>query len=281
VVAWSPAIISSVTRRKPQSVRTGQFLSGDPDIGREPAIPRSATAVLLPGSGSDAVFVRRAFAGPLAAFGIAVHAVRPTPGVDPATGYRRALDAVAGRALARPGRSLLLVGGISLGAHVAAGWTAEQHRDRRPDGLLLALPAWHGPPGDAPAAMAARLTAARVRAGGTAAAVAAAREGGAPGWLVAELERAWAGYGDRLADALDAAAASPAPDPAALAGIAVPTGIAAVRDDPVHPHAEARTWAAALPAAAVVAASFAAFGADPQVLGRAALLGWLRATARS
>jgi hypothetical protein len=224
---------------------------------------------VLPGSGSDARFVRSAFGPALAARGVALDAVTPRPGADVVAGYRAALDAAAGR----PGA--FLVGGISLGAHVAAEWAAE----RVPGGLagvLLALPAWTGAPDDAPAAAAARATAAQVRGGGLAAAVAAARAG-APPWLADELARAWAGYGPGLADALDAAAAQPAPDLATLGSLAVPVGIAALVDDPVHPLVTAMAWARALPCAALRTTTLAALGADPAVLGRAAVQAWRQA----
>ena len=221
---------------------------------------------MLPGSGSDARFVRSAFESALTARGLALDAVAPRPGADVVAGYQAALDAAA----ERPGA--FLVGGISLGAHVAAAWAA----DRAPAalaGVLVALPAWTGAPDGAPAAAAARVTAAQVRAGGLAAAVAAARAG-APPWLADELARAWSGYGPGLADALDAAAAQPAPDPVALGSLAVPVGIVALVDDPVHPLATARTWARALPRAAIRTTTLAALGTDPAVLGRAALRAW-------
>jgi len=231
-------------------------------------------AVLLPGSGSDEVFVRRAFAGPLRDLGIELDAPAPRRGGDVVAGYRSALDSALRRA---PG--LLLVGGISLGAHVAAAWAA-QHRAAAGDrlrGLLLALPAWTGPPGDAPAALTARATARLVRAGGVDAAVDAARTG-APPWLAAELARSWQGYGDGLAAALEAAAAEPAPDVSALRALTVPAGIAALVDDPVHPPAEARNWQRQLSHAVLSTTTLAAFGADPEVVGRAAVRGWVRAS---
>lgn len=195
--------------------------------------------------------------------------MEPRPGADVVAGYRAALDGAA----ERPGA--FLVGGISLGAHVATAWAA----DRAPAGLagvLVALPAWTGSPDGAPAAAAARATAAQVRTGGLAAAVAAARTG-APPWLADELARAWAGYGPGLADALDAAAAQPAPDLRALGSLAVPVGIAAIVDDPVHPLVTARAWARALPCAALRTITLAELGADPAVLGRAAVLAWQQA----
>lgn len=231
-------------------------------------------AVVLPGSGSDEVFVRAAFATPLRAIGVTLHAVAPRPGRDVVAGYRAALDA------ALDGGGSLLVGGISLGAHVAAAWAAERGPatgDGVLAGLLVALPAWTGAPDGAPAAAAARATAAQVRAGGVAAAVRATRAG-APPWLADELARSWAGYGPGLADALDAAALEPAPDAPALRSITVPVGMGALVDDPVHPLATARRWAGLLPRAAICTTTLAALGADPGVLGRAAVRAWLRAS---
>jgi pimeloyl-ACP methyl ester carboxylesterase len=222
-------------------------------------------AVVLPGSGSDEVFIRSVFAGALAGVGVELVAPAPRRGADVVTGYRAALDAAPGP---------VVVGGISLGAHVAARWAAAA-APGRVAGLLLALPAWTGPPGAAPAALAARWTASRARSGGVAAAVAAAAD--APAWLAAELGRAWAGYGAGLAPALAAAAAEPAPTAAELAGLDVPVGLAALVDDPVHPLAVAEGWHAALPRSALVTTTLAAFGADPATLGRAAVLAWLRA----
>jgi pimeloyl-ACP methyl ester carboxylesterase len=229
--------------------------------------------VILPGSGSDEVFVRSAFAAALGAMGITLvaPAVRAGPGVI--DGYRAALDAALD---ATPDG--LLVGGISLGAHVAAAWAAERPGARMA-GLLLALPAWTGAPDGAPAAIAARATAALVRAEGVNGALDAARAGSPP-WLAVELGRAWPGYGAALAESLEVAATTPAPAPSALGSLAMPVGIAALADDPVHPLAEARRWRDLLPRACLVTSTLAALGADPAVLGWAAVLGWLRASAR-
>lgn len=238
----------------------------------ERLVDRDVRAVLLPGSGSDDRFVRSAFAAPLGAFGITVVTPTPLPGPGVVDGYRAALDEAAA------GTDPLVVGGVSLGAHVATAW-ATQHRRELGDrlrGVLVALPAWTGAAVDAPAALAARATADLVRAGGVAAALAQAGAG-SPVWLADELGRAWPGYGDGLAAALDAAAAEPAPTDAELAGLDVPVGIAALVDDPVHPVAVARHWCATLPRAALVTSTLAAFGADPQLAGRATLLAWLRA----
>ena len=225
---------------------------------------------MLPGSGSDEVFLRSVLADALAAVGVDLVAPAPRRGGDVVAGYRAALDA------AGPGP--VLVGGISLGAHVAARWAAAAPRGRVA-GLLLALPAWTGSPGAAPAAVMARATAARARSGGVAAAVTATA--GAPSWLVAELGRAWAGFGPGLAPALEAAAEEAAPTAAELTGLDVPVGVAALVDDPVHPLEVAEDWHAALPRSALVTTTLAAFGADPATLGRATVLAWLRAAALS
>ncbi len=230
---------------------------------------RGTRAVLLPGTGSDDVFVRAVFEAPLAAVGVRVVAPAPVPGPGLVAAHLAALDEAA-----RPGP--VVVGGISLGAHLAALWAV-----RNPDrcaGLLLALPGWCGAPGDAPAALAATLSAADVRARGTAAALRSA-VAGTPPWFAAELTRAWTAHGDGLADSLALAAEQPAPTAADLAGLDVPAGVAGCADDPIHPVAVAREWAAALPCARLGTTRLDVLGADRGALGRAAVLAWLRARA--
>lgn len=231
---------------------------------------RPRTAVVLPGSGSDEVFVHAAFAAPLRAVGVGLVAPAPRRDAEVVRGHLAALDAALDRA-----DGPLLVGGVSLGAHIAARWAASVD-PRRLAGLLLALPAWTGPPDpDAPAALAARLTAAQVRRGGIGEAVAAARAG-CPRWLADELTRAWTGYGPGLPDALDVAASDPGPTPAELATLHLPAGLAAVTGDPVHPVSVARRWHGLMPAAVLHVSALDAFGADPALLGRATVLGWLQ-----
>ena len=227
------------------------------------------TAVLLPGTGSDDVFVRSVFAGPLAAVGIRAVTPAPVPGPDLAEHHLAALDATDGP---------VLVGGVSFGAHLAAEWAVAN--PGRCAGLLLALPAWHGPPGDAPASVAALLSAAAVRDTGVDATLASAAAD-VPSWLAAELGRSWRGYGDGLADSLTVAAYRPAPDLDALAALTAPAGIAVFTDDPIHPEPAGRAWAKALPRAVVCPTRLAVLGVDPESLGRATVLAWLRAGGRS
>ncbi|WP_344856334.1 alpha/beta hydrolase [Amycolatopsis ultiminotia] len=233
------------------------------------AIPAPA-AVLLPGTGSDEVFVRSVFAGPLGALGVPLHTPAPVPGAGLAEGFLDELDRLARR------HGTLLAGGISFGAHLAAEWAAAN--PGRCAGLLAALPAWHGEPGQAPAAQSATLTADLVAAHGVSAALAQA-EAGSPPWLAAELRRAWPRHGSGLAAGLRVAANRPAPALEALRGLDVPAGIGACTDDPIHPAAVARAWAQALPRAHCAETTLAALGADPESLGRATVLAFLRARA--
>ncbi|MFJ6674005.1 alpha/beta fold hydrolase [Actinosynnema sp. NPDC091369] len=217
----------------------------------------SSRAVLLPGTASDEVFISSVFARPLADAGMSL--------VAPASrGVREHFEALDAAWAGTP----LLVGGVSLGAHVAATW-AVRHPERCA-GLLVALPAWHGPADGAPAALAALASASVVESAGVEAALT-----GVDGWLGDELRRAWPRYGARLADVLREAAGSPAPTVAELGGLAVPVGVAACTDDPVHPLDVARTWVDALPRAALRTTTLAALGADRESLGRAALAGYL------
>ncbi|WP_033437073.1 alpha/beta fold hydrolase [Saccharothrix sp. NRRL B-16314] len=220
----------------------------------------SSPAVLLPGTASDEVFVASVFAGPLAEAGLTL--------VAPASrGVRAHIAALDTAWNGTP----LVVGGVSLGAHVAAAW-AVRHPERCA-GLLLALPAWHGAAIGAPASLAASASASVVEESGVEAAL-----DGVDGWLGAELRRAWPRYGTRLAEVLREAAGSSAPTLAELRGLPVPTGVAACTDDPVHPLEVAREWVGALPRAALRTTTLAALGADRESLGRAALTAYLDAS---
>lgn len=228
-------------------------------------------AVLLPGTGSDEVFVGRVFAGPLAAAGLRLVAPRPHQGAALAQRHLAALDDTA----ARYGR--IVVGGISFGAHVAAEW-ALANVDRCA-GLLVAMPGWHGVPADAPGSVAARLGADAVDTDGIDRALATATHG-VPAWLARELDRAWRRAGTGLAGSLRAAAHRPAPALSELAGLGVPAGVAGCVDDAVHPLDVARAWAGHLPYADIETITFAELGTDPAVLGRAASTAFDRARRR-
>ena len=220
----------------------------------------SAVTVLLAGTGSDDVYVRRVFGTALAEAG----AVLVTPQPDPrrlVSGYLEALDDAA-----RHGP--IAVGGISLGAAVAAHWACEHQRTAL--AVLAALPAWAGEPGDAPAALSARHTAAQLRRHGLEE-VTAAMQASSPAWLADELSRSWRRQWPQLPDAMEQAASYCSPTPAELGRLHVPMAVVGALDDPIHPIAVARLWAASAPRAALRTITLEEFGPAPELLGAACL----------
>lgn len=221
---------------------------------------RGVVTVLLPGTGSDDEYLTRAFADPLRAVGAQVVAVRPEPAALLA-GYVRALQQAAAD-------GPIAVGGVSLGAAVAARWALEHPTDVV--AVLAALPPWTGAPGEAPGAVSARHTAAELRRAGLAATTAAMRASSPP-WLADELARSWQRQWPDLPGALEEAAGFIAPDAAGLSRLQAPMGVAAAPDDPIHPLAIAQQWVAAAPRAALRTVTLERLGADPAALGRACL----------
>jgi pimeloyl-ACP methyl ester carboxylesterase len=221
---------------------------------------RGVTTVLLPGTGSDDDYVHRAFFGPLRKVGALLVAPPPRPDrlID---GYLSALDDAA-----REGA--IGVGGVSIGAAVAAAW-ALAHPDRAV-AVLAALPAWAGAPGAAPAALAARHSASQLRADGLAATTTQMRASSPP-WLADELARSWRAQWPQLPDAMEEAAAYVAPSCADLAGLAAPLAVAAAVDDPIHPLRVAVDWVTAAPRAALRTVTLDQMGADTAALGAACL----------
>lgn len=221
---------------------------------------RGVRTVLLPGTGSDDDYVRRAFGPALRAVG----AVAITPATVPhrlIDAYRQALDEAAE---AGP----IAVGGVSLGAAVAVAWALEH--PGRTVAVLAALPAWSGDPREAPAAAMAQLSAQQLRSDGLAAATARMQQS-SPGWLAAELARSWAGQWPDLPDAMEQAARYIAPTASELTALRPPLGVASAADDPVHPLEIGAEWVAAAPRAALRTVTLAQFGADPGALGAACL----------
>src|ERR1700739_3658434 len=180
------------------------------------------TTVMLPGTGSDDDYITRAFSRPLHDAGAQVLAPAPQPNrlID---SYLTALDNAASR-------GPIAVGGVSIGAAVAAIWALE-HPDRTV-AVLAALPAWTGPPGDAPAAIAARHSARQLRHDGLAATT-AQMQASSPPWLAEELTRSWRSQWPHLPDAMEEAATYVAPTRKQLERLAVPMGVAAATGDPL------------------------------------------------
>jgi pimeloyl-ACP methyl ester carboxylesterase len=222
---------------------------------------RGVTAVLLAGTGSDDDYVYRAFSGALHDAG----AVVVTPAPDPnrlVAGYLAALDEAA------RGEAPIAVGGVSIGAAIATAW-ALRH-PRQAVAVLAALPAWSGEPGNAPAALTARHSAAQLRENGLAATI-AEMQAGSPPWLAAELTRSWLAQWPSLPDSIAEAAEYVAPTFEQLTALTVPMGVVAAVDDPVHPADVAVEWVAAAQHAALRTVTLDEMGADPAVLGAACL----------
>ena len=234
--------------------------AGPGTIGEVGVDLSGVTTVLLPGTGSDDDYVRRAFSGPLQQAGALLVAPAPRPErlID---GYLSALDDAA-----RVGP--VCVGGISIGAAVATAW-ALAHPDRTV-AVLAALPAWAAAAEAAPAALAARHTASQLRADGLATTTGQMRASSPP-WLADELARSWRAQWPQLPDAMDEAAAYVAPNRAELAGLAAPLAVAAAVDDPIHPLRVGVEWVDAAPRAALRTVTLDEIGSDPAALGAACL----------
>jgi pimeloyl-ACP methyl ester carboxylesterase len=214
--------------------------------------------VLLPGAGSDDDYVYRVFSGALHDAGATVAAAAPRPS-GLIAGYLADLDSAAAE-------GPIAVGGVSIGAAVAVTW-ALGHPGRAV-AVLAALPAWTGSPEGAPAAAAARESALALRRDGLVAATAQMRAS-SPLWLADELTRSWVGQWPALPDAMEEAAHYVAPTCQALEGLAIPMGVAAAVDDPMHPVEVAVEWMTAAPRAALRTVTLDEIGADPAVLGAA------------
>lgn len=222
---------------------------------------RGVVTVLLPGTGSDDDYLRRAFAGPLENAGAILITVAPEP-EHLVAAYLEAMD----RAAARSGR--IAVGGVSLGALLATRW-ALAHPEQAV-AVLAVLPPWTGAPDGAPAALSARHTAAALRRDGLAATTAAMRAS-SPSWLADELARSWQRQWPQLPDAMEEAAACVGPTRAELGRLQTPLAVVAADDDLVHPASVAADWAACAPRAALSTVRLEDFGPQPSLLGAAAM----------
>lgn len=229
-------------------------------------------AVVLHGAGSVADLVVRAFRAPLAAAGLRLVTYELRRG---GVGVEAHLDDLAG-AVTRTGARV--VGGVSLGAHTAIRYAAAAPAGAL-DGVLAVLPAWTGHPGSV-AALSGTAADELERSGVPATLARLSAE--VPGWVVDELTTAWPAYPEAdLVAALRATAASDGPDPDALPGLAVPVGLVARLDDPLHPATVAHDWARLLPRAVVRELAADAPAADRAVLGAAAVEAWSAAVSGS
>jgi pimeloyl-ACP methyl ester carboxylesterase len=223
-----------------------------------------ATAVILHGAGSDAAFVRSAFAAPLARAGYRLIAPDDRTG-DPIIMAERL------RALLTRQPDVELVGGVSVGAHAVARWAARDARAAGLDGLLFVMPAWTGQ--DRSTATMTRISADTLERSGVHNELERLRQNKelARDWVMEELSRAWPLQSDTLADTLLRTSMSRGPYASELARITTSVGLVALDDDPLHPAAVATTWARHIKHAKVEHLSRHAPAHDRSVIGVAAV----------
>ena len=241
--------------------------------------PAAPAAVLASGVGSTGEFAARCWAGCVeAGYRLVTYDLRghgdSTPLPDPAD---HALGRhVADLAALADATNARVVGGTSLGAHVAAAYAAT---GTYLHALLLAIPGRLGAGSDtaiANAAVAAELAATGVTA--TLARIAA--DPAVPRWVAIELERSWPRHDpESLVAAFTAISRDPAPDRAPLARVDAPAGVVGLVDDPAHPFTAAEAYATTLPRAALESLTLAEWGERRSILGDAALAACRRAIA--
>lgn len=228
--------------------------------------------LLLHGVGSSSAFLREAFAVPLAGAGWRLLAADVR-----GHGASSALPTVADHAFDHHVADVAhlverfapqVVGGVSLGGQACVGAAAAGVAC---EAVVACLPAWSGRavPGEGPhAAVAAEV--ASVGVAGMLERV--AEDTTMVPWLREVLVRDWPTHDPAsLAAALTALDGGQAPTATELASLPVPLAVVGWPDDPGHPLAVARDWAAAAPRGRLAATSLDAMQADRTALGRAAV----------
>ncbi len=234
--------------------------------------PGAPVALVAHGVGSSARFVVEAF-GPavtgaghrLVTYDLRGHG-RSSPVRDPAA--HRLEEQTADLAAVAAEVEPVVVGGVSLGGHVAASWAVGRTDIR---GAIVVIPAWIGraAPGQGPHAAIAE----QVRREGVARVLRrVVADPAVPRWLARLLERDWSACDpDSLGAALAALDGGEAPGVHELRRVTVPVGVVGWPDDPGHPLAVARRWASTVPRGALREVGMDEVGADPTRLGRVAL----------
>lgn len=241
--------------------------------------PAAPAAVLASGVGSTGEFAARCWSGCVqAGYRLVTYDLRghgdSTPLADPAD--QTLAHHVADLAAVAEAVGARVVGGTSLGAHVAAAYAASGVYLHA---LLLAIPGWLGAGTDT--ARANALVADELASAGVAATLARiAADEAVPRWVVIELERSWPRHDpESLVAAFRAVAADAAPDPEVLGAVDAPAGVVGLVDDPAHPFAAAEAYVGALPRAALESLTLAEWGERRSILGDAALAACRRALA--
>lgn len=252
-------------------------------------------AVLTHGVGSSSRFLVEAFGAPAvdAGYRLVAYDLRGHGSSSPARAVEdHRLEAhVADMAAVAAEVDARIVGGVSLGAHVAMTLTAGPGivkrydgedgltlHDRGVEGVVACLPAWIGgaTPGQGPHAVVAD----EIRRVGVEAALErATSDPDVPSWLGDLLRRDWtAGDTASLEAALVALDGGRAPDVDLLTSVRVPTGVVGWPDDPGHPLEVAERWVALVGRGSLVTTTMGEVGRDREVLGRAAFQALERAT---
>ncbi|MBW3561430.1 MAG: alpha/beta hydrolase [Actinobacteria bacterium] len=249
---------------------------------------RHAPAVVLAhGVGSSARFLVEAFGAPAVEAGhrLIAYDLRGHGSSSPARSVDdHGLEAhIADMAEVVEEVGAQIVGGVSLGAHVAMTLAAEpgtvngrDHQvtpalhDRVIEGAVACLPAWIGRarPGHGPHAVVAD----EIRRVGIEAALdRATSDPDVPSWLRDLLRRDWreADPGS-LEAALVALEGGRAPDVELLTSVPVPVGVVGWPDDPGHPLEVAQRWSALVQRGSLVTTTMDEVGRDREALGRAA-----------
>ena len=213
--------------------------------------------VMAHGAGSESAFLAEAFPAELVG-------VLDTRFVDDRTGRIGAvMSAIA--AAATPDRPAIL-GGVSLGAHGAARLLARADRPPHVVAGLLVMPAWTGSP-----ERVADMTGAAAEALEVLGPAGVLAELNPDDWVTPLLQRAWSRRRPAaLVAELRTAAEQAGPTDEELRAIAVPVGVVALRDDPLHPVSVARHWAEKIPRATVVELDRGEPGTGLACFGRAA-----------
>ena len=232
---------------------------------------RAPRLLLQHGVGSSCTYLDEAVAPPLVTAGwcVVVADLRGHGAASPVRdAAHHALDRlVADVAALAEAVAPVAVGGVSAGGHAATAAVARGAVDVAR--VVAALPAWTGRavPGEGPHAA----VAAEVRDHGVAGMVARLRdEPGLEPWLRRVLLRdLTAGDEASVEAALLALDGGLAPTLVELRSVRVPLGVVGWPDDPGHPLAVARQWAAAAPDATLVTTSLEAPSTDQFALGGA------------
>lgn len=224
-----------------------------------------AIALLVPGSASTGDFLQRAFAPVLT--GLTAVVITDVSG-DAA----RLADHIELAVEEHNGDPVALMVGMSVGAH-AVGWWASRQRQGSTAGaatraqLVLAMPAWTGAPGSVATATADAVQ--RLARAGVPSELARLTSMFPDDWVVAELVRAWTAipFADLLTS-LAGTAASRAPDVGDLARIHHSTVVLTLTEDPLHPAAVGKQWAATIPGALLATVGRAEPAEAVEVFGR-------------